>query len=355
MELDSAIPEHLRRPRSRSARVGDDHVPRGAAVSPRFGPEVQRIAVACLGLQWRPGERGPRHAAAAVWLEQLTSGVEACGPDVVDRTGFTDAQGWINTLHVAYWRDERRHAAWWRRIGHTWVADLDFLRGTGRYAEVFSPTADRLEGIFDPGHRAGLARLAGAVSGPVREHGYWGSMRDRIPLSQSDALRPSGRFSLARAGGLVRVGVPHNLCLIRTGLDWAAADDEEQAACAATLEPALAAAADFMNGEGARIGCLCSRHARAADELGRPRREAFNMSVWASLAELEQWSGSHWTHLSAYGALARHGARFGARTRVTRYHEVLVLAPDQVRLDYRDCHPLTGLCGAAAAAPAARM
>lgn len=58
------------------------------------------------------------------------------------------------------------------------------------------------------------------MSGEVQEHAYWGGMRDRIPLSQTDAMTPGGAPELIRAGARLRVVAHDNLCLIRSGQDW---------------------------------------------------------------------------------------------------------------------------------------
>jgi aldoxime dehydratase len=74
----------------------------------------------------------------------------------------------------------------------------------------------------------GIAVTAEALSDMVQEHAYWGGMRDRIPLSQTDAMKADGGPKADGANGHVRI-VPHeNLCLIRSGQDWSDTDDAER-------------------------------------------------------------------------------------------------------------------------------
>jgi aldoxime dehydratase len=141
---------------------------------------------------------------------------------------------------------------------------------------------------------------------------------------------------------------PENICVIRTGQDWSGAPSDEEASCLETAEPSIKISLEFMNNVGHELGCLCSRYARLVDSAGKPMSKAFNMSVWLNLARLEHWAGSHWTHLASYGSLAKHSARFGDEMRLSRYHEVLVPASDQVILEYRNCHAKTGLCSVVA-------
>jgi aldoxime dehydratase len=46
------------------------------------------------------------------------------------------------------------------------------------------------------GQLEGVSILLGGFSEPIIEHGYWGSMRDRLPLSQNDTMEPSGEPTL---------------------------------------------------------------------------------------------------------------------------------------------------------------
>ncbi len=66
----------------------------------------------------------------------------------------------------------------------------------------------------------GVAVLADGMSGEIQEHAYWGGMRDRIPLSQTDAMSPGGEPRVIRDGARIRVVAHDNLCLIRSGQDW---------------------------------------------------------------------------------------------------------------------------------------
>ena len=64
-------------------------------------------------------------------------------------------------------------------------------------AWVLRPGVARYETLFSSlGRPEGVAVIAEGMSGEVQEHAYWGGMRDRIPLSQTDEMAPGGKPSL---------------------------------------------------------------------------------------------------------------------------------------------------------------
>ncbi|MBV9161952.1 MAG: phenylacetaldoxime dehydratase family protein [Pseudonocardiales bacterium] len=50
--------------------------------------------------------------------------------------------------------------------------------------------------LFSSDRTDGVSVAAEKLSGEIQEHGYWGGVRDRIPLAQTDRLDPSGELSL---------------------------------------------------------------------------------------------------------------------------------------------------------------
>jgi hypothetical protein len=90
-------------------------------------------------------------------------------------------------------------------------------------------------------HELGLLRLPGSMSDPIIEHGYWGSTRDRLPLSQTDPMDPSGELTVKQGapakGGRVIVGGHDNLALIRSGEAWSLTEGEERRTWFEDIEP----------------------------------------------------------------------------------------------------------------------
>jgi aldoxime dehydratase len=114
----------------------------------------------------------------------------------------------------------------------------------------------------------GIAVTAEALSDMVQEHAYWGGMRDRIPLSQTDAMKADGGPKADGANGHVRI-VPHeNLCLIRSGQDWSDTDDAERKMYIEDVEPVLRAGMEFLRDDGLSCGCFANRYMRVVGSDG---------------------------------------------------------------------------------------
>jgi len=61
--------------------------------------------------------------------------------------------------------------------------------GVGYFREIVSPRADQFETLYtytQADKFPGVGAIMDGVISDIQEHGYWGSMRDRIPLSQTD-------------------------------------------------------------------------------------------------------------------------------------------------------------------------
>lgn len=64
------------------------------------------------------------------------------------------------------------------------------------------------------------------------------------------------------------------------------------------------------------------------------------------MADLEQWSGTHPTHLAIFGSFNRLVRRQGAATRLRLHHEVSVAGSGDQWCEYSGCSDGTGLLGA---------
>jgi aldoxime dehydratase len=79
----------------------------------------------------------------------------------------------------------------------SWVSG-SFAPDIGAFAEILKPGVQRFETLFSSGTPEGVACLAAGFSDVVQEHAYWGGARDRIAMSQTDAMTPSGARHSAR-------------------------------------------------------------------------------------------------------------------------------------------------------------
>ena len=92
---------------------------------------------------------------------------------------------------------------------------------THRPTPIASPRVEHYETMFNtPDRFEGVGVVMGELSGELQEHGYWGSMRDRIPLSQTDAMSPSGSRAIVAGAPLpgqrVQVTGHQNIAMIRS-------------------------------------------------------------------------------------------------------------------------------------------
>lgn len=346
--MESAIPQHLATHRTEPARMKPGWRPPYPSFVARFAPTVQRVVMAYFGVQYRPGNQPPAIVPTA--LAELAA---ACagpdGPGRADRAEYVDEAGYQTIITVAYWDDPARYQRWCVPARAMWLSDQHADGEAGFFLETVRPSVTRFETLFSNDRREGIARLAGSLSGEIAEHAYWGGVRDRLPLAQTDPLAaggpPEADDGLPAVGSGVRrvVAGRQNLCLIRSGQDWTDTEGDERRMYLEEVEPVLRAGMNFLRDEGRAIGCYANRYMRVADEHGDPVDKSFGMSWWRSLADLDRWAKDHPTHKAIFGQAMRYLAALGPAAQLRLYHEVTVAAADEQDFEYLNCHPDTGM------------
>lgn len=343
--MEAAIPEHLRRARTRHARVRDDYQPPYPSYVARHGRGVEHVVMAYFGLQSRTLEDDAVSEALAAIAKAF--GAED-GPGHWDRATYTDEAGFPTVVSIAYWDDPKHFDRWFAHHGANWAGSERPDTPLGFFTEVLRPSIDRYETLFSStGRPEGVGAMAEGLSGMVREHAYWGGMRDRIPLSQTDEMAPRGTPRVDGPAKHRRVTPHQNICLIRSGQDWTDTDDEERRLYLQDVEPVLRAGMDFLRDDGLACGCFANRYMRVLGSDGRPVEKSFGMSWWHSLDALERWSESHPTHVAIFGAAMKYLSRLGPAAKLRLYHEVTVAAAEEQFFEYFNCHPGTGMLRAA--------
>ena len=337
--MDSAIPSHLRCPRTRPRRVPDDYVPPYPSFVARHAQRVERVVMAYFGVQSGSSDRAGLEDAVRDLARRFAA---ERGPAHWDRSRYTDEAGFETVVCAAYWDDPARHEAWFAAQGGAWTRVA--RAGLGTFTEVLRPHVERYETLFSAPDRAeGIAVLADSMSDVVMEHAYWGGARDRIPASQTDAMVPLGAPELVRDGALVTVRGHEHLCLIRSGQDWSDTEADERRMYLDDVEPVLRVGMDFLRDEGRAIGCFANRYAVVETADGRPTEKSYGMSWWRSLAALERWAESHPTHVAIFGAAMKYLSTLGPAAKLKLYHEVTVARADEQLFEYLGCHDRTGL------------
>ncbi len=346
--LESSIAPHLVLPRTRPTRKSATFTPPYPSFSARFPTDVVSVVMAYFGVQ-HPRDADPSVAAAAdaevAALVGRLAGADGAGS--VERARYVDEAGFLTTVVIAYWTDVERHRRW-DGAGPGWTDPGHRVPGLGFFLELLTPSVDRFETLFSNDRLEGVARMAGGLSGEIREHGYWGGARDRIPLSQIDGMDP-GPAPAVEDDGVVRVAGQDNLSLIRSGQEWSETTGDERRMYLEDVEPVLREGMDFLRDHGRDVGCYASRYMTVLDQQGRTLDKTFGMSWWHSLEEMDTWAESHPTHVAIFRVALRYLGTMGPAARLRLYHEVTVAAADQQRFEYLDCHARTGMLRAAGA------
>ncbi|RDA88353.1 hypothetical protein CP532_5615 [Ophiocordyceps camponoti-leonardi (nom. inval.)] len=342
--LDEAIPSHLSRERTLPVKTPPSHDPPFPAYVARFCPHASGFVFAVVGAQYAEGSV-PDEASRL----KLGSFLLAESPSVVDWASATDPKGFTNIALLAYWSSAAAYDKWLVESGfETWWTSIDPEKEShGWFLEVFRCPIDRFETIFsDSDVPEGAAKMRTHSSGPIKEHHYWGAMRDRIPTAQTNELRgenfkpdDSARY------GRVRVPGRENLAVIRSGQDWGDTTGEERQLYLTTMQPVLKAGMDFLQQDGEEVGCLSCRYMDVIEpETLQPDRErTFGLAYFEDLASLENWSRNHSSHLRIFGTFSEYASRLNGNISLRLFHEVFVVSKDDQYLEYIGCHPETGV------------
>lgn len=358
--MESAIPAHLRCPRTRSARASEAYVPPSPAWVARFRPDVEQVVMAYLGVQSQEPAETPSASSALEALGRITAHFASPqGPKHHDLAHYVDEAGFNTYIAIAYWDTPQAFTAWQLESGFEawWQSDQRLNEGVGYFREVISPHTSHFETMFSsPDRFEGLGRLGDTVSGEIQEHAYWGSMRDRLPASQCDAFELSGAPATEgagpRPGARVHVRSHDNVALIRSGQDWGETAGKERELYLSQMEPILREGMDFLRDKGLGIGCYFNRYMTHVDLQGQPQQKSFGLSYWRSLEHMERWAESHPTHVAIFGTFLRLLEQLNSQGQLRLYHEVTVAREHQQSFEYLNCHPRTGLLrGLAGTAP----
>ena len=345
--MESAIPGHLKCPRTIPALTPEGFVPPFPATVARFPVEAQQVVMAYIGFQHAPNTPPETVMQVQQWLASAINSPH--GPNHQECARYEDEAGFINYVRIAYWDKPIEFDAWFKLKGDAWTKEVphDCMGGNlnelGRFIEVLMPTMDRFEALYSSETLDGVGHLSEGLSGPTLEHFYWGAVRDRIAASQTDHLKPGQAPKVIRDGLQARVVPQENLCLIRSGQDWTLADSDERRLYREDVEPILHSGMVFLRDEGQAIGCYANRYMTLLNDEGEPVDKTFGMSWWKSLADLELWAESHPTHVAIFGAALTYLQRLGPDAKLKLYHEVTIVKADQQYFEYFNCHKSTGM------------
>lgn len=363
--LDNAIPQHLRCQRSKPLKTPSaEFAPAYPSYSVRFPENATDLVMAIIGTQYKSAAEFESRSKVDDAPSKITSFLtsDKSPPSFSEWASVTDNQGFYNLVAFAYWPSKEHHDTWAAGSGfQSWWEDLQPEHfGHGLFLEVFFPSMDRFETIFNTPTPEGSAHMRESFSGEVQQHAYWGSMRDRLPAAQTDDLTgekttaddfktTSASTTNGTQGRRVRVPGKHNLTVIRSGQDWLATTPEERELYLATMHPVLIKGMDFLRDHGEEVGCYSCRFmdiVNPGPSTSTPKADqdrTFGLAYFDDLASLESWCKDHPTHLAIFGGFFQYAKKLDNNVTLRVFHEVLVLKPEQQFFEYIGCHPGTGM------------
>lgn len=357
--MESAIPEHLKTHRTVPARIAQDFVTPYPAWTARPKPEVVQMVMAYFGVQYDEKTNKalqPKALAAMNTIVAHLNDKTVKDPSSLarhhDLTHYVDEAGYHTYMVIAYWDSTEAYEHWSSDPGiQKWWESLEALKdGLGYFREVFLPRSTHFETIFSTKDKLeGMVVVPGAdySKEDIVEHGYWGSMRDRMPASQTDTLAAADHAApaiLKSTGPRVWIRGHDNVALIRSGQDWSQITGPELKLYNEKIAPVLKKGMDFLcTPEGHKQGCYYNRFVRLINEKGVEDSRTFGVSVWKSMAQLEGWSAHHPTHVAIFGTFMEVVEELKGQLKLRLYHEVIVAQSSEQRYEYIHCHAGTGM------------
>ena len=321
-------------------------VPAWSALPPSEGG----IRIAYYGVQAAEGKQSPAVLEFRSWFLSL---LELDGaPGHCEYAEFIDAQGYYTWLVIAYWLQVDDYPRWSSSAAHHdyWLSPQRLDVPAGVFREVLRVPSERFETLqSNVQGRAGAAQVCPVLHGPIREHNYWGGMRDRLAISAEDPLHGSAAPLHsdtpvgASLGRRVRVAAPGNLAVIRSGQAFGDLQGEERTLYHERIEPALRDGMAYLGSNADETGCLSCRLLRETDAQGQALPRSFGLVHFLSLQHMEDWARSHPTHLRIYGEFLAMAKALDGQLQLRLWHEVAVLPPSDQLFESLNCHCATGL------------
>jgi aldoxime dehydratase len=329
------------------SRKPHDWVPPVPAFSARIS---EPVTIAYFGIQQRGS--GADVEAFRAWTRQLTTGESA--PEWRDCAEYTDENGHHTWVSIFYWRARSdAYRAWTERsdYGAFWNDSARLEGDTGYFREVLHVPNERLETLYSHTEMdTGVGGNSGEHEGPIQAHNYWGSMRDRVPLSGTDPLEPPQLITSERdvnrhqsVGARVALAGVENLATIRSGHIYDDLEGRELEVFDGEIMPSLHEGMMYLRDNPVESGCYVCRDMSETDGDGVARKRGFATAHFDSLTRLEDWAESHPTHLRIFGRFIELATELKGDIKLKLWHEVTVVPASMQEYEYLNCAPGTGM------------
>lgn len=324
-------------PRSHPLRMPEGWEPPVPAWSSTFDSAQTNVSMAVIGFQHDETAEMDQH------LESLYNAL--AGADIRDLVSADMGGGVKETSCIAYWRNAEAaeltlESLRFKTFWETQIAAAEF----GLIKECINVPFHRTETLFSgPEHDHGYSQMRDGIEGPIKQHQYWGAMRDRIAHSANNALNADHHSRVQKNQPNHVVVEPHeNLCIIRSGQDWSECDAEQLAEYTDLIEPTLRAGMKFLRDEGDEVNCYACRYMKDISLDGSNPKRSCGLAYFRTMKDLEDWAEFHPTHLAIFNTFLSIAPKHGPDLQLRLWHEVSVLPGEGCRAEYINCRPGTG-------------
>ena len=313
--------------------------------SAEFAPQVSTVVIGYFAAQYRTGSI----AGFKEWM-QIALAVRNA-PRHYEQASYVDEAGYTNDVYICYWTNPDSYTDWMvsPQVAAWWDDPARQNEATGYWREVIFAPMERLETLFSSEDTAGMATLAPGFTEPIREHGYWGGMRDRMPASEDNDFSSKIGDKLVYLpaveckGKRLRITPPENICLIRSAQNWTQCQGSELDLYQNEVHPVLIEGMNFIRDNPLDTGCISCRFMDELTETGGKQAKTFGMAYFLTMTHLEDWVRSHPTHLAIFRSFHKMVQQLDFQLDLRLWHEVIVLPEGPHIFEYVNCHEKTGL------------
>jgi len=283
------------------------------------------------------------------WANSALYDVEFA-PELVEMAAFTDLASVKNTVYIAYWRDDN-YLKWWanEKVSQWWLSDDRLNEPQGYWREHYRTQVEGIETLHSTPNSHGVSNLSTTLEGPIDEHGYAGSARDRIQVSETGdvsttkSIGESINHTNESDGKRITIKPPKNMCVIRSGQDWSHCDEDERNSYLQQVHPTLIKGMDYLAKNPAESRCLTMRLMTSVDSECTEVEQTFGLGYGLDIFAFENWAKSHPTHLKIFNTFLEHAGHYAENMQLRLWHEVSILDNDAGHFEYINCHSETGL------------
>jgi len=284
------------------------------------------------------------------WIEEVLK--LPSGPTTHDHAWFIDENGLYTHVVATYWVDRDRRDTWFSApdVTRWWESKDRLSEATGYFRESLTIPVERQETLYWQDYPAALSKSPDVAVYPTPYCGYYGAMRDRLPIAAVDKLEtPFGELpppvERRTRGARWRIATPHNLAVIRSAAFWGRCDPDQTEDYMRDLRTPLERGMTYLRESAEATGCCSLRFQQTCDSSGSPVLETHALGYFLSLGHLENWAERHPSHDAIFSAAIARYRKYGKTNQLRTWHEVFVLPDQDQTIEYINCAPGTGLSG----------